>query len=1153
MLLVLATAPTAASAASLPVVSATGDAHSCAITKSGAALCWGSDNYGQTDVPVGKSWASISAGILRSCGVTTAGDGYCWGFNGWGQANIPSGKKWNSISAMQAHSCGVTTGGLGYCWGFDISGSNSVPSGKTWDQISAGVSNSCGVTTTGSGFCWGSNSDGQNSLPSGKIWSSISTNDGHSCGVTTSGQGFCWGFRGFRANPPAYTRVPSGKVWASISAGTSHSCGVTVSGEALCWGSADQGELNVPAGNAWASISAGNDRSCGVTTDDRLYCWGSGATNVPDGQFSSSKPSWNPPTVSGTPVGRVNPILNPVSVAFEGVAGTTFECSFDGGSFAACTSPVSNNASTDGEHSIAIRQIDGNHKSDPKRVTWTVDRTAPAKPGLSGGPASSTRSTGATFTISGETSATFTCSLDGADYVACTSPRSLTDLSEGTHTFAVKQTDQAGNTGPAETTTWTVDRTSPTTPGLSGAPGSPTRSTAATFTISGETNATFTCSLDGAGYTSCASPRHLTGLSDGTHTFAVKQTDQAGNTGPAETTTWTVDITPPVAPTLSSGPSGLVYMSSATFGFTGAGAVGFTCALDGQASNPCTSPAAFENLAVGIHAFSVAAIDAAGNVSSATTRRWSVMPNPPTITSAPSGTINPRRTPVKVTFTGVTGAKFQCSMDRGTWTACTSPFAQAGEDGPHTLQVRQVVSRSSVSAFVSLAASADWKIDTVAPSKPSLTGVPAANTTSKNATIAIAAESGASLACRIDGGPAAACELPVALTGLADGVHTLTVTATDSVGNVSASAVAIWKVDTVAPAPPSVAGAPLPITGLTIATLSFGSESGATFRCSVDGGAFTVCNSPKALTRLPSGQHSFSVKAVDSAGNESESTTKWWMVDTAAPPAAILGTKPDTTSASTTASFVITPPDYATVTCALDSTVFKACTTTPSFTGLKAGRHTFTVKVTRGGAVTLTTWTWTIDLSVPAKPIWASAPSGYFGFSGTGATTFECSIDSGALTACVSPLKIPSLPDGDHSIAIRQKSANGKLSASLIGTWTVDIGGHAPTVTGTSVNAFQTLLLGDQRWHVSAHLVFSAGGSSSNSALSLTQVSYSVSKPAATPVPTVVSTVDGVYAWQGLDVQVAPGEVVVGETIPTWIRVGTAGGQWSDWLPVVTD
>lgn len=59
---------------------------------------------------------------------------------------------------------------------------------------------------------------------------------------------------------------------------------------------------------------------------------------------------------------------------------------------------------------------------------------------------------------------------------------------------------------------------------------------AALFSFGANESASFTCSLDGAAYTSCASPTHYSDLDPGWHTFAVRATDADGNidTSPAE-------------------------------------------------------------------------------------------------------------------------------------------------------------------------------------------------------------------------------------------------------------------------------------------------------------------------------------------------------------------------------------------------------------------------------------------------------------------------------------------------------------------------------------------------------------------------------------------------------------------------------------------
>ncbi|MGH3085952.1 MAG: hypothetical protein ACRDSJ_01375, partial [Rubrobacteraceae bacterium] len=84
------------------------------------------------------------------------------------------------------------------------------------------------------------------------------------------------------------------------------------------------------------------------------------------------------------------------------------------------------------------------------------------------------------------------------------------------------------------------DATPPDTTITSGPPAK-TKKTTASFSFTSEPGARFQCSLDGAAFTDCASPKTFTGLSRKKHTFRVRAIDRAGNVDPTPAVrSWTV-------------------------------------------------------------------------------------------------------------------------------------------------------------------------------------------------------------------------------------------------------------------------------------------------------------------------------------------------------------------------------------------------------------------------------------------------------------------------------------------------------------------------------------------------------------------------------------------------------------------------------------
>lgn len=298
---------------------------------------------------------------------------------------------------------------------------------------------------------------------------------------------------------------------------------------------------------------------------------------------------------------------------------STFECRVAPAPFADCTSPYTSSELSDGEHTFEVRATDsyGNLESSPASRTFTVDSVAPDTT-LDSGPTGTIDDQTPTFGFSSpEADATFECRVDGADFGPCASPYTTAPLPNGSHTFQARAKDAAGNadaTPASRTFTVQVDTTAPKTRIDSG-PADLTNQTSATFTFSADEPATFECKLDAGAYAPCESGDSFGPLGSGTHLFAVRATDTAGNVDPVPATkTWIVDVTPPQT-TITGSPGVLSLSSVAKLAFASSeGGSTFQCQLDGGAWEDCASPTTYKHVHLGNHTFAVRAIDPAGNI-----------------------------------------------------------------------------------------------------------------------------------------------------------------------------------------------------------------------------------------------------------------------------------------------------------------------------------------------------------------------------------------------------------------------------------------------------------------------------------------------------------------------------------------------------------
>ncbi len=518
---------------------------------------------------------------------------------------------------------------------------------------------------------------------------------------------------------------------------------------------------------------------------------------------------------------------------------------------------------------------------------------------------------------------------------------------------------------------------------LDSRPAAESLSANATFTFHGSSRAiSFVCSLDNATPAPCTSPTTYTGLVDGAHLFAVASVagDDTVDQTPAEAN-WNIDTRIPDTK-IDFHPDAVATTASAAFLFESTIASStFACTLDGAAAAACTSPLTYSNLAEGSHTFTVVATDPAGAVDpTPASYTWIIDTTPPDttiLTGPPSST---EATSITVTFSSTKpNSTFVCTLD-GAQAACSSPFTASNLAlGTHSFLVAAIDSNGLQDPSP---AQLFFIIESAQTLQTQLTGTPDSASHFASATFNfIATLGGATFSCGLDGATATACTSPKTYTGLADGAHTFTVTAQVGALIEQNPPSFNWNIDTVAPITVLLTH-PTALTRIAAATFTFASQPAndvVTFSCRLDTQAAVMCTSPFTTAALADGPHSFTVSAVDPAGNVETNPPSWtWTVDTT-PPDTKLPTTPAPLSYFSDAEFIVGSTDpTGSFLCGFDTTTLTACSVAQTATQnghlfaqlqyptVSEGAHTLTVAaVDLAGNVdpTPASYSWTVYAS----------------------------------------------------------------------------------------------------------------------------------------------------------------------------------------------
>lgn len=349
------------------------------------------------EVPVpAPPMMAVAIGEHHSCGLTDSGQAYCWGDASSGQLGtggtasqlyavaVAGQVRFTSIVAGGSHTCGLTSDGVALCWGLNTHGQVGSASAQRvleprpletnlrFTQLSAGWAHTCGITSDGRAYCWGRGTHGElgngvrteavftpTAVASDIRFRMVSAGGRHSCAVAESGDVYCWGANevaqlGTGAEGDAESvpvRADASFPFAEVSAGYNHTCAVTPVMTAWCWGENRHGEIGnntsyepglpaerrpTPVTNfgtvAYVSVSAGQFYTCGRRDQNELMCWGRGA----NGQLGNTGTSDSnlPQLVHGEPGRKFSP-GNGIFAAFD-AGGSTHVCAVTIGGKALC-------------------------------------------------------------------------------------------------------------------------------------------------------------------------------------------------------------------------------------------------------------------------------------------------------------------------------------------------------------------------------------------------------------------------------------------------------------------------------------------------------------------------------------------------------------------------------------------------------------------------------------------------------------------------------------------------------------------------------------------------------------------------------------------------------------------------------------------------
>jgi hypothetical protein len=162
--------------------------------------------------------------------------------------------------------------------------------------------------------------------------------------------------------------------------------------------------------------------------------------------------------------------INQTTVSFEWSSDqpSTFQCTLDSAPYEPCGSGTVGSSTytelPEATHTFTLQATDPDNNMSAISSTFIVDLTPPPTPSLTSVPPDPSNTSPSFSFTDDESGVSFVCTLDSLSPESCTSPKTYSGLSGGTHTFTVYAVDAATNQSPAASDTWSVsaDSTPPT-------------------------------------------------------------------------------------------------------------------------------------------------------------------------------------------------------------------------------------------------------------------------------------------------------------------------------------------------------------------------------------------------------------------------------------------------------------------------------------------------------------------------------------------------------------------------------------------------------------------------------------------------------------------------------------------------------------------